>query len=49
LVVRSQDEKVELGNGGVALEPVRAFIAQHARAGTMRPCEHEVYDHRSSY
>ncbi len=49
LVVRSEDEAVDLGNAGVALEPVRALIAQHTPAGTVSPCQHEVYDHRWSY
>lgn len=49
LVLRSGDNKVELGNAGVALEPVRAFVAQHTGAGIVRPCKHEVYDHGWSY
>lgn len=49
LVVRSGDETVELGNAGVRLEPVRAFIAQHAPAGTINPCRHETYDHPWTY
>lgn len=49
LIVRSKAEAVELGNAAVALEPVRVFIAQHTAPGTVRPCKHEIYDHRRSY
>lgn len=49
LVVRSEGETVELGNAGVSLESVRAFIAQHAPAGTINPCRHEIYDHQWTY
>jgi hypothetical protein len=41
LVVRSNDERVELGSAGIELEPVRGFIAQHTRPGIVRPCKHE--------
>jgi hypothetical protein len=46
LVLRSSDEVIELGSAGVPLEPVRAFITQHTRAGTVRPCEHDPRDSR---
>src|SRR5215475_4192616 len=49
LVVRSKDDAVELGSAGIALEPVRAFIAQHAGERTVRPCKHEIYNHRWTY
>ena len=47
--MRSKAETVELGNGGVALESIRVFIAQHTASGTVRPCKHEIYDHGWSY